>query len=82
MMKLQEWAAARVADGGAAVKVRVVKGANLPMELVDAAIHGWPAATWGSKQDSDTSYKAVLDFALQERNLVGRQVEQPIDVVV
>ncbi|MCA0345541.1 MAG: bifunctional proline dehydrogenase/L-glutamate gamma-semialdehyde dehydrogenase [Actinobacteria bacterium] len=64
MMKLQEWAAARVADGGAAVKVRVVKGANLPMELVDAAIHGWPAATWGSKQDSDTSYKAVLDFAL------------------
>ena len=25
---------------------------------------GWPAATWGSKQDSDTSYKAVLDFAL------------------
>ena len=46
MMKLQEWAAARVADGGAAVKVRVVKGANLPMELVDAAIHGWPAATW------------------------------------
>lgn len=64
MMKLQEWAAKRVANGGAPIKVRVVKGANLPMELVDAAIHGWPAATWGSKQDSDTSYKAVLDFAL------------------
>lgn len=64
MMKLQDWSAARVADGGAPIKVRVVKGANLPMELVDAAIHGWPAATWGSKQDSDTSYKAVLDFAL------------------
>ncbi|HMR47680.1 MAG TPA: bifunctional proline dehydrogenase/L-glutamate gamma-semialdehyde dehydrogenase [Arachnia sp.] len=64
MIDLQEWAAARVADGGAPIKVRVVKGANLPMELVDAAIHGWPAATWGSKQASDASYKAVLDYAL------------------
>ena len=64
MMDLQDWAAERVAAGGAPVKVRVVKGANLPMEQVDAAIHGWPIATWGSKQDSDTSYKAVLDFAL------------------
>ncbi|MFZ2512043.1 MAG: proline dehydrogenase family protein, partial [Gordonia sp. (in: high G+C Gram-positive bacteria)] len=64
MISLQDWAAARVAGGGAPVKVRVVKGANLPMEHVDAAVHGWPVATWGSKQDSDTSYKAVLDFAL------------------
>lgn len=61
---LQGWAAERVAGGGAPIKIRVVKGANLPMELVDAAIHGWPAATWGSKQASDTSYKAVLDYAL------------------
>ena len=64
MMRLQEWSAERVARGGAPIKVRVVKGANLPMEHVDAAIHGWPAATWGTKQDSDTSYKAVLDYAL------------------
>ena len=64
MMQLQEWAAKRVADGGAPVKVRIVKGANLPMEHVDAAIHGWPTATWGSKQQSDTSYKAVIDYAL------------------
>ncbi|NKX51416.1 bifunctional proline dehydrogenase/L-glutamate gamma-semialdehyde dehydrogenase, partial [Arthrobacter deserti] len=27
-------------------------------------LHGWPLATWGSKQESDTSYKAVLDYAL------------------
>ena len=65
MMRLQDWSAARVARGGAPIKVRVVKGANLPMELVDAAIHGWPAATWGTKQASDTSYKAVLDYSLQ-----------------
>ena len=64
MMDLQAWAADRVARGGAPIKVRVVKGANLPMEIVDARIHGWPLATWDSKQGSDTSYKAVLDYAL------------------
>ncbi len=64
MIRLQQWSAGRVARGGAPIKVRIVKGANLPMELVDAAIHGWPAATWGTKQDSDTSYKAVIDYAL------------------
>ena len=64
MMRLQEWAARRVRAGGAPIKVRVVKGANLPMEMVDAAIRGWPLATWGSKQQTDTSYKAVLDYAL------------------
>ena len=64
MMRLQEWAAARVASGGAPIKVRVVKGANLPMERVDAQIHDWPLATWSTKQESDASYKAVLDYAL------------------
>ncbi|WP_314649553.1 bifunctional proline dehydrogenase/L-glutamate gamma-semialdehyde dehydrogenase [uncultured Microbacterium sp.] len=64
MIRLQEWAAARMADGGAPIKVRVVKGANLPMERVDAESHDWPLATWHSKEASDASYKAVLDYAL------------------
>ncbi|WP_431710167.1 proline dehydrogenase family protein [Glutamicibacter uratoxydans] len=65
MIELQQFAAARVAAGGAPIKVRVVKGANLPMETMEADIHGWPLATWHSKQDSDTSYKAVLEYALR-----------------
>ncbi|MHB1008322.1 MAG: bifunctional proline dehydrogenase/L-glutamate gamma-semialdehyde dehydrogenase [Propionibacteriaceae bacterium] len=65
MIRLQEWAAERVVSGGAPIKVRVVKGANLPMENVDAEIHGWPLATWGSKRATDASYKAVLDYALR-----------------
>lgn len=64
MMRLQEWSAERVARGGAPIKVRLVKGANLPMERVEASLHGWPLATWGTKQDSDTSYKRVIDYAL------------------
>ncbi|MFB8188467.1 proline dehydrogenase family protein [Microbacterium sp. NPDC055988] len=69
MQHLQEWAAARRAKGGAPIKVRVVKGANLAMEEVDAAIHGWPLATYGTKQDSDTNYKRVLDWAMTPERL-------------
>ena len=76
MIRLQEWAAARRARGGAPIKVRVVKGANLPMERVDADVHDWPLATWGTKQDSDTNYKRVLDYALhpeRSRNVRHRR---------
>ncbi|WP_194421590.1 bifunctional proline dehydrogenase/L-glutamate gamma-semialdehyde dehydrogenase [Microbacterium abyssi] len=69
MIRLQEWSAARVAAGGAAIKVRVVKGANLPMERVDAETHGWELATWHSKEASDASYKAVLDYALRPEHV-------------
>ncbi|MEY4477220.1 MAG: Bifunctional protein putA [Actinomycetota bacterium] len=63
MIRLQEWSSARRARGGAAIKIRVVKGANLPMERVDAEIHGWALATVNSKQDADTNYKRVLNYA-------------------
>ena len=74
MIRLQEWAAARVAAGGAPIKVRVVKGANLPMELVDADLHGWPAATWHSKRETDTSYKAVLDYAMRPDRIANVRI--------
>ncbi|MCZ4150238.1 hypothetical protein BZG21_38270, partial [Escherichia coli] len=51
------------------IKVRVVKGANLPMETMEADIHGWPLATWHTKQDSDTSYKSVLEYALRPEHV-------------
>jgi RHH-type proline utilization regulon transcriptional repressor/proline dehydrogenase/delta 1-pyrroline-5-carboxylate dehydrogenase len=64
MIRLQKWASTRRAAGGAGIKVRVVKGANLPMEQVEASLHDWPLATWGTKQDSDTNYKRVINYAL------------------
>jgi RHH-type proline utilization regulon transcriptional repressor/proline dehydrogenase/delta 1-pyrroline-5-carboxylate dehydrogenase len=64
MQRLQAWAGARRAAGGAPIKVRVVKGANLAMERVDATVHGWPLATWSTKQETDTHYKRVLRWAL------------------
>ncbi|MBX3094434.1 MAG: bifunctional proline dehydrogenase/L-glutamate gamma-semialdehyde dehydrogenase, partial [Cryobacterium sp.] len=62
--RIVEWSTARVARGGAPVKIRLVKGANLAMENVEATLHGWEAATWHSKQATDTNYKRVLDWAL------------------
>ncbi|MFT4122678.1 MAG: bifunctional proline dehydrogenase/L-glutamate gamma-semialdehyde dehydrogenase [Microbacteriaceae bacterium] len=64
MQRLQSWAAARRAAGGAGIKVRLVKGANLAMERVDATLHGWPLATLPSKQATDANYKRVLGWAL------------------
>jgi RHH-type proline utilization regulon transcriptional repressor/proline dehydrogenase/delta 1-pyrroline-5-carboxylate dehydrogenase len=60
---LTQWALDRRKQGGAGIKVRVVKGANLAMEHVDATMHDWPLATWGSKRETDTNYKRVLDWA-------------------
>lgn len=65
MIELQQWASLRVDQGGAPIKVRLVKGANLPMEKVDAQLHGWPLATVASKQAADTNYKRVLNYALE-----------------
>lgn len=65
MKDLQEWAAARRARGGAPIKVRVVKGANLAMERVEAQIRGWNLTTWDSKQATDANYVRILDWAMR-----------------
>ncbi|MCS5715946.1 bifunctional proline dehydrogenase/L-glutamate gamma-semialdehyde dehydrogenase [Herbiconiux sp. CPCC 205716] len=69
LQRLHAWAAERRARGGAPIKVRVVKGANLAMEHVDAALHGWPLATFDTKQQTDTNYKRVLDWALRPEHV-------------
>ncbi|MDQ1547437.1 MAG: RHH-type transcriptional regulator, proline utilization regulon repressor / proline dehydrogenase [Actinomycetota bacterium] len=61
---LTAWATERRQRGGAGIKVRVVKGANLAMEQVDATVHGWPLATYAHKVETDTNYKRVLDWAM------------------
>jgi RHH-type proline utilization regulon transcriptional repressor/proline dehydrogenase/delta 1-pyrroline-5-carboxylate dehydrogenase len=66
--RLTGWARERVAAGGAGIKVRIVKGANLAMERVDATVHGWPLATWGEKVETDAHYKRMLEYALRLEN--------------
>lgn len=64
MQDLQAWAAQRREKGGASIKVRVVKGANLAMEHVDAQMHGWEMTTQPSKAHTDANYIRILDYAL------------------
>ncbi|MCD4549006.1 bifunctional proline dehydrogenase/L-glutamate gamma-semialdehyde dehydrogenase [Schaalia sp. lx-260] len=66
---LTQWSQARRARGGAPIKVRIVKGANLSMERVDAIIHGWELTVQPSKCDTDANYLTVLDTALTPERL-------------
>ena len=74
LVRLQEWAGRRRASGGGRVRVRVVKGANLPMEQVDAELHGWPLATWGSKVETDAHYKRLLERALRPEHVEALEI--------
>ncbi|HLH46201.1 MAG TPA: bifunctional proline dehydrogenase/L-glutamate gamma-semialdehyde dehydrogenase, partial [Acidimicrobiales bacterium] len=65
---LAAWARQRRRDGGGRVKVRIVKGANLAMEQVEAEQAGWPQAPFTTKADVDAAYKRLLDVALREDN--------------
>lgn len=62
---LGEWAASRRHNDGAGIKIRIVKGANLAMEAVEAEQHGWIAAPYPTKADVDASYKLMLESALR-----------------
>ncbi|MFD5215342.1 proline dehydrogenase family protein [Microbacterium sp. NPDC058345] len=74
LRELTAWARERVEHGGAPIKVRLVKGANLAMEKVDAVMHGWPQAPYGSKLDTDANYLRCLDEAFQPRNAAAVRV--------
>ena len=59
---LTAWAIARRSRGGAPIKLRIVKGANLAMERIEAAGHGWPQAPYETKVEVDANYKRMLEY--------------------
>ena len=67
--RLVAWATARhrrtvEGQAGGRIKVRLVKGANLAMERVDAELHGWQQAPYTTKAETDANYKRCLDRVL------------------
>ncbi|WP_018024724.1 bifunctional proline dehydrogenase/L-glutamate gamma-semialdehyde dehydrogenase [Corynebacterium ulceribovis] len=64
LVQLAEFAKERRAKGGANIKIRLVKGANLSMERVDAEIHDWPQAPYQTKAEVDANYIRLLDYIL------------------
>ena len=61
---LAAWAKNRVLNGGAPIKIRIVKGANQEMELTEASLRGWNNVTYSSKAESDANFKIAMDFLL------------------
>ncbi len=79
LQRLQAWASERqrrVVGGrrGGTTKIRLVKGANLAMEQVDAAMHGWEQATYPTKAETDANYKRCLDWVLTAERTLGIRV--------
>jgi len=64
LQQLIAWAERRVADGGSPLTVRLVKGANMEMERVEAAIAGWEQAPFPRKVETDANFKRMLHEAM------------------
>ena len=60
LQHLVDWASGR----SGSIKIRLVKGANLAMEKVEAAMHDWPQAPYNTKAEVDANYKRCLDWVL------------------
>ncbi len=72
--ELLEFAKQRVAEGGAPVKMRLVKGANLEMESVVSSLRGWPNPVLKTKVEVDANYLSILERALEPENAAACKV--------
>ncbi|MDR3061805.1 MAG: bifunctional proline dehydrogenase/L-glutamate gamma-semialdehyde dehydrogenase, partial [Dysgonamonadaceae bacterium] len=66
--KLLEFAHKRAEEGGAPIKMRLVKGANLQMETVVSSLRGWENPVLPTKVEVDANYLHILDRALLPEN--------------
>jgi RHH-type transcriptional regulator, proline utilization regulon repressor / proline dehydrogenase / delta 1-pyrroline-5-carboxylate dehydrogenase len=63
--ELTYWAIKR---NGAPIKIRLVKGANLGMEQVEASCKEWMQAPFTSKGHVDAHFKKMLHFGMQKEH--------------
>lgn len=66
--ELTEWSKVRIKNGGAPIKIRIVKGANLAMEQFEASLKGWPQAPYTTKAEVDANYKKMLAYGCLKEN--------------
>jgi len=66
--ELTKWAIERLKKGGAPIKIRIVKGANLAMEQFEASLRGWPQAPYKSKAEVDANYKRMVSYGCIPEN--------------
>ena len=68
-LRINEWARRRRASGGAPITVRIVKGANMEAERVEASARGWAQAPYKDKLSTDANFKRMLHAALEPENI-------------
>ena len=72
--QLVQWAQQRVADGGAPITMRIVKGANMEMERFEASLYGWPQAPYRQKTETDANYRRMVSWGLQPKNIAAARM--------
>jgi RHH-type proline utilization regulon transcriptional repressor/proline dehydrogenase/delta 1-pyrroline-5-carboxylate dehydrogenase len=72
--RINAWARDRVASGGAPITIRIVKGANMEMERVEASLQGWPQAPFKTKREVDANYKRMLHEGMRPENIVAARL--------
>jgi len=71
---LLDFARKRVAEGGAPIKMRLVKGANLGMETIVSSLRGWENPILPTKVEVDANFLHLLDRALLPENAAAVHV--------
>jgi len=67
--ELTEWARKRIAAGGAPIKIRIVKGANMEMEKVASSLSNWPSTPYDSKLEVDANYKRMVSYGMNPNHI-------------
>ncbi len=62
--ELTEYGKERVKAGRSPLTIRIVKGANMEMERVEASLRGWPQAPYKTKIETDANYKKMVEFGM------------------
>lgn len=80
LCELAQWARQRMAAAekrgvpSQPLTIRVVKGANMEMERVEASLGGWPQAPYTRKEDSDANFKRMVAEVLKDENAQSLQL--------
>ena len=74
LLVIQEWARKRGAAGGGRITIRLVKGANMESERVEASMRGWSQAPYQTKVETDANYKKMVHEVMKSENLAAMDV--------
>ncbi len=67
--ELTKWAGKRLQAGGAPIRLRIVKGANMEMEKLESALFNRPLAPYDNKLEVDANYKRMVHFGMKPENI-------------